>query len=105
MGHADEMAKLLGQLGASADEVAATLEGHSIQGVRNAVRFLNPIVRYLLGRVRADASSLDVMQGDRVRLTLDSGKEEVVMPEAVRQFLEAFSRGAYPALELPPDKT
>ena len=47
------------------------------------------------------------MTGDSVRL--NSGNvvrvEEVAMPEAVREFLEAFNTGAYPDLELPPEKT
>lgn len=100
----EQMEKLLNMLGAAPDDVAATLQAHGIQGVRNAVRTLNPVVRYLSSQIRVDAFGLDVMQGDRVRLTLANGKkEETVIPEAVSQFLDAFNRGKYPELELPPD--
>jgi hypothetical protein len=102
-----QMAKLLDELGATPDEVAARLKVQGIQGVRNAVRFLNPVVRYLAGRIRVDAFGLDVMKGDRVRLSYGEGtpKEEVLIPDAIRQFLDRFNRGQYPELELPPEKT
>jgi len=41
-------------------------------------------------------------QGDTLRLAFHGGgKQEVPLPEAVRQFLTAFNRRAYPQLELP----
>jgi hypothetical protein len=101
------MGKLLDQLGATPDEVAATLRAQGTQGVRNAVRFLNPVVRYLAGQIRVDAYGLDVMEGDRVRLSYGDGrpKEEAPISDAVRQFLDRFDRGQYLDLELPPEKT
>jgi hypothetical protein len=97
---------LLNTLGDTLDEIAAALLSHGVQGVRNTVRNLNPVVRYLAPHIRVDAFYLDVMQGDRVRLTHRNGKkEETVMPEPVRQFMDAFNRGKYPELELPPEKT
>lgn len=102
-----QMAKLLEELGVTPDEVAASLKAQGIQGVRNAVRFLNPVIRYLAGRIRVDAYGLDVRAGDRVRLSYGDGrpKEEATVPDAVRQFLDRFNRGQYPDLELPPEKT
>lgn len=101
-----KMAKLLEELGTTPDEVAASLKANGVQGVRNAVRFLNPVVRHVQGRVRVDAWSLDLMQRDKLRLTfVDGRKEDTVIPEAVRLFLDAFNRGKYPDLELPPDET
>jgi hypothetical protein len=98
--------KLLPMLGATPDDVAAALQAHGVRGVRNAVRNLNPLVRFLAPHVRVDAFNLDVMQGDRVRLTHGNGKkEETVLPEPVRQFMDAFNRGKYPEIELPPDET
>lgn len=92
----------LAQLGTTQDEVASTLQAHRIQGVRNAVRFLNPIVRYLEDRLRLDAAALDVRYDDRVRIVFGDGhRAEVPLPEPVRQFLDGFNRGDYPALELP----
>ncbi len=98
----EQLAKLLHQLGDTPEEVASSLKANGVQGVRNAVRFLNLIVRYILGRIRLDAWSLDLMQRDRLRLTLgDGGNVETNLPTPVRQFLLAFDRGHYPALELP----
>lgn len=98
------MAKLLEELGATADEVAASLKANGVQGIRNAARTLNIIVRHVHGRLRVDAWSLDLMQGDKLRLTYGDGRKvETVIPEAVRLFLDAFNQGRYPDLELPPD--
>lgn len=102
----DEIRSLLAGLGTTPDEVAATLRTNGIQGVRNAVRFLNPLVRYLAFRLRSDVLGLDLMKRDTLRLTHGNGrKEETALPEPVRLFLDAFNRGAYPELELPPEQT
>ncbi len=81
-----QMAQLLEEMGATQDDVAGCLRASGIHGVRNAVRFLNPIVRYVQERVRVDARSLDLMQGDRLRLTLVDGRKiEADVPEPVCQ--------------------
>jgi hypothetical protein len=86
--------------------VATALKAKGIQGVRNAARFLNPIVRYAQGWVKVDAPSLDVMKGDTLRLIVHHGREEEApLAQAVWQFLDAFNRGKYPELELPLDQT
>jgi hypothetical protein len=100
----DQMAKLLDEPGATADEVAASLKASGVQGIRNAARTVNIIVRHVQGRLRVDAWALDMMERNRLRLTLGDGRKvEAVIPEAVHLFLEAFNHGHYPALELPPD--
>ena len=77
------------------------MKANGVQGVRNTVRFLHPLVRYLQSQLRVDAS-LDLMQRDRLRLTFGNGREEeAILPEAARQFMDGFDRGAYPELELP----
>jgi hypothetical protein len=97
-----ELVEMLQEFGGTAEEVAAALKAKGIQGVRNAARFLNPIVRYAQGRVKVDALGLDVMKGDTLRLIFHDGrKEEAPLPPAARQFLDAFNRGKYPELELP----
>jgi hypothetical protein len=101
---AAQMAKLLEVLGCTPDDVASSLQASGVRGVRNTVRFLNPIVRYVQERIRGDARSLDLMQGDRLRLTLGNGRKvEAFLPEPVRLFLDAFHGGRYPELELPGD--
>ena len=91
------------RLGGTPQEVADALQACGIQGVRNTMRFLNPIIRYAAGRIEG-AADLDLIAGDRMRVLLTSGEiQEFTVPEPVRQFLEAFHQGAYPELELPGD--
>jgi hypothetical protein len=97
-----QVAQLLEEMGATHEEVAQCLRASGVQGVRNTARFLNPIVRYVQALVRVDARSLDLMQPGMLRLVLGNGRKiETSLPEAVRQFLDAFNRGAYSELELP----
>jgi hypothetical protein len=91
---------MLEELGNTADEVAAVLRAKGIKGVRNTVRFLNPIVRYAHTR-QADVYGIDLIQGDRLRITFANGKvQEVAVPEPVQRFLDNFHRGQYPDLEM-----
>ena len=96
-------AGLLAPLGSSADEVAESLRRHGVRGVRNTVRFLNPVVRYARTRL-PDARDLDVIGGEALRIALPNGtRREEPLPAGVRAFLGAFDRGAYPDLALPPE--
>ena len=91
------------RLGNSPEEVASALKSEGIQGVRNTVRFLNPIVRYAKGFLDGSAE-IDLISGDRLRIVFATGEiNEVAVPLPVQQFLEAFHRGDYPDLELPGD--
>jgi hypothetical protein len=95
------VAGVLDNLGNNASAVAAALRERQVQGVRYAVRMLNPVVRYV-GNEVSTTRRLDVIQGDRLRLTLPGDKvEEVTLPEAVQAFLAGFNRGDYPELEMP----
>ena len=98
-----QLDQLLQGLGGRADAVAATLRAAGIQGVRNTARFLNPVVCYLQGQLRVVAS-MDLIEPGKVRLCHGGGsRDEAVLPAAVCQFLDAFSRSAYPELHLPPE--
>jgi len=103
----DELSMTLDRMGRTADEVAASLRTKGVQGVRNTVRLLNPVVRYVQNTLQHDNLDLDVMTGKTIRLNSGSVVriQEVAIPEAVRQFIDAFNKGAYPDLELPHDKT
>jgi hypothetical protein len=93
---------MLDALGKNADEVAAALRAQGVQGVPNAVRFLNPIVRYAQGR--AGGNPTGVLIDDTLTLTFPDGRvENKPIPQPVRDFLDAFNRGGYPDLILPPD--
>jgi hypothetical protein len=102
MSQADELTKILTGMGDSADAVAVTLRAASIKGVRNTVRFLNPVVRYCQVQLRLDDYALDLTQRNKVRMILPDGTTiQVWLPQPVKDFLEAFHRGAFPDLELP----
>ena len=91
---------MLEELGNTADEVAAALRAKGIKGVRNTVRFLNPVVRYVHTR-EADVYGIDLIQGDRLRIVFANGQvRDVAVPEPVRRFLDEFHRGQYPDLEM-----
>ena len=89
------------ELGRTPDEVADELRRLGIKGVRNAARFLNPIVRYAHTRV-ADTYGIDLMNESRLRIVFaDRRVEEIAVPEPVLRFLDNFHRGRYPDLEMP----
>ena len=92
---------MLDNLGDTPDAVADALRTSGIQGVRNTVRFLNPIVRYVHTKV-PEAYSIDLIQGDKLRIVFaKSNVTEVAVPGPVLRFLERFHQGHYPELELP----
>jgi hypothetical protein len=92
---------MLEGLGSTPDEVADTLRAAGIKGVRNTVRFLNPIVRYA-HTITADVYGIDIILGDRLRIVFATKREvEVAVPEAVLRFLDRFHQGCYPDLEMP----
>jgi ABC-type uncharacterized transport system fused permease/ATPase subunit len=101
MNRLHDLSKLLEQMGASAEEVEATLRATGVQGVRNTVRVLNPVVRYVQNALRLDNLDADVMTGKTLRVH-GAGGGAVPLPKPVLDFLDAFNRGAYPDLELPP---
>src|ERR1700694_450936 len=85
------VARMLHDLGNTADDVAAVLKAQKIQGVRNTVRMLNPIVRYI-GSLVSETRDIDLIEAGTLRITLRNGSiERVTLPEAVREFLDAFN--------------
>lgn len=102
----DDISLTLERMGGSPEEVAAAVRASGVQGVRNAVRVLNPVVRYVQNILRQDNLDLDVMTGSTMRINSGNvvGQRGVALPKAVSRFLDAFNRGGYPDLELPPDK-
>jgi hypothetical protein len=88
-------------LGSTPDEVADALRARGINGVRNTVRFLNPIVRYAHTKLDG-VYGIDLIQGDRLRIVFADGRiTEAAVPDPVQRFLDAFHRGQYPDLEMP----
>jgi hypothetical protein len=96
--------ELLHRLGQTTDEVANALRVKGIRGVRNTVRFLNPIIRYAEEELQ-EVKSLDLIPGTMLRMQMPNGTRiEVELPTAVLEFLNVFNRGGYPDLELPTDE-
>ncbi len=95
------LAPILEAMGDTPDAVANTLRVAGVRGVRNTVRFLNPVVRFVKARLAFDAMSLDVIKGHTMRLRFLSGiKEDATLPQAVLDFLAAFNDGRYPDLAM-----
>jgi hypothetical protein len=109
MTNVKHLEQILVEMGHTADAVAATLRAHGIMGVRNTVRYLNPVVRHVQAQLRLDDFTLDLMQRDgkqvhTLRLSLpNSITHEVELPAPVREFLDAFNAGVHAQLELPQD--
>lgn len=74
-----EIAKAHEQMGNRSDEVATTLRAASVQGDRNTVRVLNPIVRYLQNALRLDNLDADLMTGKTIRID-GTGGPQVTLP-------------------------
>ncbi len=92
-------------LGNSPDQIAANLQAQGIQGVRNTVRFLNPIVRFVRGALPLRHLDMDLIQAGVLRIILPAGqKVEASLTQAVRDFLKDFNQGAYPELEMSMEK-
>lgn len=99
--------QLLADLGPTVADVADAFRKANIHGVRNTVRYLNPVVRYVQETLRVDDYMLDIWTSagspDVLRVNAPSGGHfEITLPKVVKDFLVEFNRGAYPDLELPP---
>src|SRR5262249_16739168 len=103
MGYPNGAGRLLDDLGPDADAVADALRSQEVRGIRNAVRQLNPICRYIqknaVGIIQATIQSRELL----ILTFSDEHRQEGQLPAAVKDFLAAFDRGAYPDLILPPD--
>jgi hypothetical protein len=90
---------VLAEVGHSADEIAETLDRRQIWGVRNTARFLNPIVRCVQLALSLGPFTIDLTYPETLRVLVDATVVRAVLPEPVKDFLEAFNHGAYPQLE------
>lgn len=86
-------------IGKTADEVAATLRACGIKGMPNTVLAFNPIVKYAVTQITADALIVDVTKGNALTITYRDWRSEAVpLPPPVMDFLDRFNRGEYPDL-------
>lgn len=93
------VATFLEELGTSADQIAFTLRKMRILGVRNTVRFLNPVVRAIQVEFKDETSFMDVAGGVLHITRIDGAQESLPLSAALLEFLAAFNGGAYLDLE------
>jgi|HubBroStandDraft_6_1064221.scaffolds.fasta_scaffold259105_3 hypothetical protein len=99
-----EVSGVLAELGQTPEAVANCLRAGGVQGVRNAARYLNPIVRLVLDKTNLNSFVVDLIQRDRLRIRLAGGEQVVVLlPPPVQRFIADFDNRKCPYLELPPD--
>ena len=100
MEHLSEtLSTVLRQLGNSADEIAATLNAQKITGVRNTVRFLNPIVRYVQQALSIGPFNVDLTEPETLRVAVEGTSIHTMLGQPIKDFLRAFDEGEYPELD------
>ena len=95
----EEILKLLGELGATAQDVAARLGAERIKARNGATSLQNPIVRYVKCHLQESGPFyLPVRSG--VLTVVDHGRWYTIqLPTPVYQFLDRFHAGDFPQLE------
>ncbi len=91
---------LLQSLGNTADEVAAALRAKGVRGSLNTIRQLNPIARFVQTELGVPCDIRVVDSKLTIRFP-DGRHHDVVLPQPVKDFLDAFNQGRYPELVLP----
>ena len=95
-----EFQSLLVGLGATADEINATLRADGLRARRQNTSFDNPIVRYLYRHLDI-GGRLDIPLGSSVLTIAREGTWlSIPLPLPVCDFLDRFHGGQYPQLEL-----
>jgi hypothetical protein len=93
------IAMFLNRLGATPDEVAATLRTAGMRGPRGSFGFHNPVVRHLNQNLEIGARLEVNAEGTVLRVQFGGAVTEVTLPPAVGAFLVGFQSGAYPEIE------
>lgn len=94
--------QLLARLGDTAEHVATALRREGFLGWRVSLRLSNPILRLVKARY-PDAWDVD-LDGDTLSLVVpECARQEITLPQAVKEFLGAFDQGNYLHLELDRD--
>src|SRR5262245_52435836 len=92
----EEILKLLGELGATAQDVAARLGAERITARKGATSFQNPIVRYVKRRLE-ESGPFYLPARSGVLTVVDRGRWYTIqLPTPVYQFLDRFHAGDFP---------
>jgi len=96
----EELLRLLGGLGATAQDVAARLSAEGIRGQRGSPSFHNPIVRFICRHLNVGGLIVvPVRSNSLLTLVPHESCQTVQLPEPVSHFLDAFHAGGFPQLE------
>jgi hypothetical protein len=93
-----KLTDVLRQLGDSPAEIAATLKAHEIRGVRNTVRFLNPIVRYVQHALGIGPFSVDLTEPETLRVAVAAQAFTRGWGSRSRTFFEPLMKASIPSL-------
>jgi hypothetical protein len=93
----EEILKLLGELGATAQDVAARLGAERIKARKGASSFQNPIIRYVKRHLDSSGPFYLPLRGGVLTLIHNGRWYAVELPAPVRQFLDRFHASDFPS--------
>jgi hypothetical protein len=92
----EEILKLLGELGATAQDVAARLGAERIKARKGATSFQNPIVRYVKRHLEESGPFYVPVLSGLMTVVHNGRWYTVELPAPVFQFLDRFHAGEFP---------
>jgi hypothetical protein len=101
----EEILILLGELGATAQDVAARLGAERIKARKGATSFQNPIVRYVKRHLEESGPIYLPVRSGLLTVVHNGRWYTLELPTPVYQFLDRFHAGEYPQLEEPERET
>ena len=95
----EEILKLLCELGATAQDVAARLGTERITARKGATSFQNPIVRYVKRHLDESGPFYLPVRSGLLTVVTNGRWYTLQLPTPVYQFLDRFHAGEFPQLE------
>jgi hypothetical protein len=95
----EEIHKLLGELGPTAQDVAARLGAEGIKARKGATSFQNPIVRYVQRHLDGSGPFYLPLRSGLLTAAHHGRFDTIELPTPVCDFLDQFHAGDFPQLE------
>jgi hypothetical protein len=95
----EEILRLLGELGATAQDVAARLGAERITARKGAASFQNPIVRYVKRHLDGIGPCYLPLRSGLLTVVTNGRWYTLQLPTPVYEFLNRFHAGEFPQLE------
>jgi hypothetical protein len=95
----EEILKLLGELGATAQDVAARLGAEWIKARKGATSFQNPIVQYVKRHLEGSGPFYLPLRSGLLTAVHNGRFYTIELPMPIYQFLDQFHAGDFPQLE------